>query len=145
MPPGLDGNGKGKGTVLIVDDDPSARTGLGRYLRCAGYAVQTFATIDAFSAVSASREADCLVADVRMRGGGGLVLAEQLRESDNSLPVILVSADDGAEVRQRALALGVAGFFHKPVDGRALLDAIEWARSERSSASQRGVGPRRQP
>jgi FixJ family two-component response regulator len=87
-------------------------------------------------------EAVCLVADVRMRDGGGLLLAEQLRKAGNPLPVILVSADDGAEVRRRALALGAAGFFHKPVDGRALLDAIEWARTARSWREPTGQGER---
>lgn len=123
----------GKGTVLIVDDDASARAGLSRYVRCAGYAVQTFASAEEFSAASLAQEAVCLVADVRLRGGEGLLLAEQVRQSGNPMPVILVSADAGAEVRQRAWALGVAGFFHKPVDGQALLDAIEWALTERSS------------
>lgn len=132
----------GKGTVLIVDDDASARTGLSRYVGCAGYTVQTFASAGEFSQARISPEAVCLVADVRMRDGGGLLLAEQLRKAGNPLPVILVSADDGAEVRRRALALGAAGFFHKPVDGRALLDAIEWARTARSWREPTGQGER---
>lgn len=118
---------KGKGTVLIVDDDASARAGLSRYVRCAGYAVQDLASARELLGASLPRDAVCLVADVRMRGGDGLQLARQWRAAGHALPVILVSADDGTEVRQRALELGVAGFFHKPVDGRALLDAIEWA------------------
>jgi len=120
-----------KGTVLIVDDDASARTGLCRYLRCAGYTVQAFASAEEFSKASHPATAVCLVADVRMRGGGGLLLAGQIRQAGDPMPVILISADDGEEVRRRAIALGAAGFFHKPVDGRALLDAIEWALAER--------------
>jgi FixJ family two-component response regulator len=114
-------------TVLIVDDDSSARDGLSRYIRCAGFGVKAMTSAEEFSALGTVRGPSCLVADVRMRGGGGLLLAEQLRKAGNPMPVILVSADDGAELRQQALALGVAAFFHKPVDGRALLDAIEWA------------------
>jgi CheY-like chemotaxis protein len=34
------GTPSGKGTVLIVDDDASARAGLSRYVECAGYTVQ---------------------------------------------------------------------------------------------------------
>jgi FixJ family two-component response regulator len=134
------GTPSGKGTVLIVDDDASARAALSRYVGCAGYRVQTFASAEEFSQARISPEAVCLVADVRMRGGGGLLLAEQLRVAGYSMPVILVSADDGAEVRQRALALGAAGFFHKPVDGRALLDAIEWALTTRTSPQPPGKG-----
>jgi FixJ family two-component response regulator len=134
------GSPSGKGTVLILDDDASARAGLSRYVGCAGYTVQTFASAEEFSQARVGPEAVCLVADVRMRGGGWLLLAEQLRVAGYSMPVILVSADDGAEVRQRALALGAAGFFHKPVDGRALLDAIEWARTARSWRALSGGG-----
>jgi FixJ family two-component response regulator len=130
----------GKGTVLIVDDDASARAGLSRYVRCAGYTVQTFASAEECAAASLSEADVCLVADVRMRHGGGLRLAEQLREAGRPVPIILVSADEGAEVRQRALELGVAGFFHKPVDGRALLDAIEWAMTERPLGPRTGDG-----
>lgn len=130
----------GNGIVLIVDDDASARAGLSRYVRCAGYTVQTFASPEEFAAASLPGEAVCLVADVRMRGGGGLRLAQRLHEVGRPLPIILVSADDGAEVRQRALELGVTGFFHKPVDGRALLDAIEWAMTQRAARRRPGDG-----
>lgn len=122
----------GKGTVVIVDDDASARMGLSRYVRCAGYTVETFASAEEFSRACRCEGPTCLVADVRMRGGGGLHLAEQLCQAGIRMPVILVSADDREEVRRRAKALGAAGFFHKPVDGRALLDAIEWALTQRA-------------
>lgn len=139
MPAGPDG----KGTVLIVDDDASARAGLSRYVRCAGYAVRDLASVREFLGTSLPPDAICVVADVRMRGGDGLQLARQLRAAGNPLPVILVSADDGTEVRQRAIELGVAGFFHKPVDGSALRDAIEWAltgsRLRRSATARESV------
>jgi FixJ family two-component response regulator len=122
----------GKGTVVIVDDDASARMGLSRYVRCAGYAVESFASAEEFSMACRCEGPACLVADVRMQGGGGLRLAEQLCQAGTPIPVILVSADNREEVRRRAKALGAAGFFHKPVDGRALLDAIEWALTQRA-------------
>jgi len=41
--------------------------------------------------------------------------------------VIFVTADDDEQTRKKARALEAAGFFRKPVDGPALLDAIIWA------------------
>jgi DNA-binding NarL/FixJ family response regulator len=41
--------------------------------------------------------------------------------------LIFVTADDDPEIRSKAKRMKAAGFFHKPVDGPALLDAIDWA------------------
>jgi FixJ family two-component response regulator len=43
------------------------------------------------------------------------------------LPIIVVTADDDPVPRLKAQKMGAVGFFRKPVDGRALLDAINWA------------------
>ena len=49
------------------------------------------------------------------------------------LPIIVVSAHDDTETRQKAKKIGAVGFFRKPVDGTALLDAIDWALRSSSS------------
>ena len=43
------------------------------------------------------------------------------------LPIIVVTADDDLATRHKAQQLKASAFFHKPVDGSALLDAIDWA------------------
>jgi DNA-binding NarL/FixJ family response regulator len=43
------------------------------------------------------------------------------------VPVIFVTAHDTPETRCRAQSAGAAGYFRKPVDDQALLDAIAWA------------------
>jgi FixJ family two-component response regulator len=119
-----------KATVLIVDDDISVRVGLGRLMRCSGYGVATFASPQEFLAAALPTGPVCLVLDVRMHGIGGLALMETLHRDGIQIPVIMISADEGGILRQKAAALGVAGFFHKPVDGRSLIDAIEFALSK---------------
>jgi FixJ family two-component response regulator len=125
-----------KGSVFIVDDDASVRAGLGRFMRCAGYAVEAFASPQEFLAATVPPGPACLVLDVRMRDIGGLALKKRLNQNGNTMPVIMISADDGANLREDAVALGVAGFFHKPVDGAALLDAVEFALTQ-TKASHR--------
>ena len=41
----------------------------------------------------------------------------------NSVSVV----DDDPETRRKTEEMNAAGFFRKPVDGTALLDAIDWA------------------
>jgi FixJ family two-component response regulator len=125
-----------KASVLIVDDDASVRAGLGRLLRCAGYAVATFASPQEFLAAAPPSAPACLVLDVRMHDLGGLALKERLNQDGNNIPVIMITADEDGNVRTKAVALGVAGFFHKPVDGRSLVDAVEFALSRELSENK---------
>ena len=71
----------------------------------------------------------CIISDVRMPGVSGLELPRLLAQAGRHLPVILVTAHDTVETRNRAQEVGAAAYFRKPVDDQALLDAIAWVRS----------------
>jgi FixJ family two-component response regulator len=60
-----------------------------------------------------------------------LDLQKKLASRKIRIPVIVVSAYDDALTRERAWELGAVAFFRKPVDDQALIDAIEWAMSEK--------------
>ena len=62
-----------------------------------------------------------------MPGLTGFEFREKLTSKGIRIPVIVVSALDDAETRERARKLRAAAFFRKPVDGQALIDAIHWA------------------
>jgi len=122
--------------VFLVDGDISARRGLARLLRTAGHEVRDFASADELLDALDHETSGCLVLDAVMPGlsGGELLVELEARQID--LPVIVISADDEPEIRHLAHAMNAAGFFRKPVDGTALLDAIAWAlRSTRPGAA----------
>ena len=122
--------------VFVVDDDLSARTGLVRLLRAAGYEVRSFASANEFLSALDPEPSGCLVLDARMPGLSGKELMAELKVRDVHLPVIMVTAEDDPVARKIAQVMKAAGFFRKPVDGTALLDAIDWAlRSTRNSDS----------
>ncbi|MGP0098343.1 MAG: response regulator [Terriglobales bacterium] len=75
-------------------------------------------------------ENDCILLDMRMPGSTGFNLRHKLAACGVQLPVIVVSASDGAQIREHARQLGAVSFFRKPVDDQALLDAIWWAISK---------------
>jgi two-component system response regulator FixJ len=113
--------------VFVVDDDPSARNGLVRLLRTAGSDVRGFASANEFLDALGPEASGCIVLDARMPGLSGEELCEELKARGAHLPIIVVTADDNPETIRKARQMKAAGFFRKPVDSMALLDAIEWA------------------
>ena len=113
--------------VFVVDDDYSSRKGIAHLLRVAGYKVREFGSADEFLEKLDPDISGCLVLDARMIGMTWEKLIEELKQRKIKLPIIIVTADNTMEIRQKAIKIGAEGFFRKPVDGTALLDAISWA------------------
>ena len=113
--------------VFVVDDDSSARSGITRLLRTAGHDVRAFDSAEEFLDALDPETFGCLVLDARMPGMSGEELHAEFKARGVQLPIIVVSADDDPETRRAAHRMNAAAFFRKPVDGSALLDAIEWA------------------
>jgi FixJ family two-component response regulator len=110
--------------ISIVDDDFSVRRAVGRLVKAAGYAVETFATAHEFLDSFPSDRTACLVLDIHLRGMSGFDLEERLRAERVAIPVIFVTAHDDVATRERARGSGAAGYLAKPFDGQALLDVI---------------------
>lgn len=121
--------------VFVFDTDPSARRGLVRLLLAAGYDVQAFMDADEFVDALGSEEANCLVLDAGVPELPVDELQALFDERRLCLPVIIVTTHDDRETRRNAEKMNAVTFFRKPVDGTALLDAIDWAL--RSSYSHR--------
>jgi FixJ family two-component response regulator len=116
----------GASLVFVVDDDPSARRGLTRLLRAAGYDVLDFASANEFLDALDPGASGCLILDARMPGLSSEELWAELEARGTHLPIIFVTADDDPATRLRARKMGAVAFFRKPVDGTALLDAVAW-------------------
>ena len=110
----------------MVDDDSSARKGLARLLRTAGHDVRDFASANEFLDALHPETCGCLVLDARMPELSSKELHEALEARGICLSIIVVTADDNDETRRHAEEMKADGFFRKPVDGTALLDAINW-------------------
>src|SRR6185437_9255733 len=108
--------------VLIVDDDADIRRGLNVRLRANGYEV-LFAA-DAISALSIAvkERPDLVILDIGLPAGDGYVVMERLQKHPAlaCIPVIVLSARDALENKQRALDAGAYAFFQKPADNNQL-------------------------
>jgi FixJ family two-component response regulator len=113
--------------VFIVDDDASIRESLGRLLRSVGLQVESFATAHEFLQRSPHDGPNCLVADVRMPGPGGLALQELLAGMNNPIPIIFIAGYSDISTSVKAMKAGAVDFLAKPLNQQDLLDAIQQA------------------
>lgn len=116
-------------TIFLIEDDNSVRRALIRVMESSGLDTRSFATAEDFLAhfnTGGDPPPGCVVTDMTLPGISGLELKIHLNAARNSIPVILLTANDTAETRAAAHEAGAAGYFRKPVDTQALLDAIWW-------------------
>jgi EAL domain-containing protein (putative c-di-GMP-specific phosphodiesterase class I)/ActR/RegA family two-component response regulator len=107
-------------TVLLVDDHPPNLDLLERILKKAGtrhvhITMDPWAVLDLYRSV----QPDIVMLDLHMPGMDGVAVMEAIRDAtdeDDFVPVIILTADAGAEARQRVLAAGASDFLTKPVD-----------------------------
>lgn len=120
--------------VYIVDDEPSICTAYARLVRSAKMQARTFASVEDFLRAEFSDDHACVICDVQFPGKSGLELPVLLERAGHHVPVIFVTAHDTSETRDQAQRIGAMGYFRKPVDDQALLDAIAWAVSGQNVA-----------
>ena len=110
--------------VFVVDDDASVREALGGLLRAAGYAVETFASAQAFLARPPSDLPGCLVLDVGLPDLSGLDLQQRMAEMNREIPIVFITGHGDVPTSVRAMKAGAVEFLTKPFGERDLLDAI---------------------
>jgi FixJ family two-component response regulator len=111
--------------IAVVDDEESVRKALGRLIRAAGFAVQTYPSGGEF--LRAPERPDCVVLDLRMPQMDGFAVQQALRQADPRVAVVMMTGDDAPGGRERALGQGAAAYLRKPIDDEALLGAIQTA------------------
>ena len=124
--------------ILIIDDDEYLLMGLGAKLKANGFAVIT--VMDAVAAISvAQKEApDLVLLDLGLPAGGGFLTLERMKSLADlaTTPVIVLSAWDPTDNKQRALNGGAVAYFQKPPDNFELLAAIRTACGETPGLSK---------
>ena len=111
-------------SIVVVEDDAGMSKAIARLLRAAGFQPTSFASAEELlQTEEAVDSAACLVLDIHLPGLSGLELARLLVTSGRAKPVIFITGQDEASLRDEAQQLGCA-YFRKPFKGKELLEAI---------------------
>lgn len=113
--------------VAVVDDEDDVRLALRRLLRSAGFDVLAYESGSEFLRHAARSLPDCVVLDLRMPGSNGLVVLDTMQAQAMRMPVVVLTGNDTPDSRGQALARGADAYLSKPVDGDALINAVQAA------------------
>ncbi|HJZ53359.1 MAG TPA: response regulator, partial [Gemmataceae bacterium] len=106
-------------SVLVIDDDPSARELMKRFLEKDGFGVLTAATGEEGLQMAKAHHPDLITLDVMMPGVDGWATLAALKTDATTytIPVVMVTMIDD---RGRGFALGATDYLTKPVDWQKL-------------------------
>ena len=113
-------------SVLLVDDHPIVRQGLGRVLTTEFPDMRVAEAEDGRHAIERLRRNvfDLVLLDLTLPGDHGLSLLRRLHRDFESIPIVVVSMHAVDQFAQRALAAGAAGYVAKDSDPRELVEAV---------------------
>ena len=115
--------------VLCVDDDADIRDAVQSLLSKWGVAIHCVGTAGEALALAGADPPDRLIVDFHLHDAlDGVTLAEQLRACWGPLPTLLLTAEGGDALRDRALRAGLT-LSHKPVRPAALRAWLAAARA----------------
>lgn len=117
--------------VVVVDDDISVRESVPDLLQQVGFAVQAFASAEAFLAAAVADAIGCLLLDVGLPGMSGPELQQELTRRGDRVPIVFITANGDKALQPRLLAAGAVAFLYKPFTDTALIGAVEAALGSR--------------
>jgi len=112
--------------VLIVDDHPLFRKGLGQLLQMVPGFVLAGEAADGEEGLALSRQLkpDLILLDLNMRGMNGLEVLRGLRTARVESKVVMITVSDAGEDVVAALRAGVDGYLLKDMEPEAMMAAL---------------------
>ncbi len=113
--------------VYVLDNDNSSRKALSRLLRAASFNVNSFSKESDLLNELKPNSSGVLLMDMQLSKMAIEELVKKLKHLEFNIDIIVVTADYNNQSKKIAEAIGAIGYFRKPVDGTALIDAINWS------------------
>jgi len=120
-------------TILVVDDEPTIREVVRKYLERDGFAVAE--AIDGHGVLAYLRDhtPDLIILDIMLPGIDGINIARQLRDPaqyaglsvDGSIPIIMLTAKTEEIDRIRGFEVGVDDYVTKPFSPQELVARVK--------------------
>jgi len=102
--------------LLIVDDEEEFRIATGKALTRRGFEIMTAASGEEGIDVIRQESVDIVMLDLRMPGLDGIETLRLIRETDSSIPVIILTGQGSFEDALSGINLKIVDYIQKPVD-----------------------------
>ncbi len=108
--------------ILVVEDDRDLNRAVCAYLHKNGYeAVGCTGANEAYDALYGGNLFDLIISDIMMPGTSGFEFAETIREQNQNIPILFMTARDDFAAKQRGFQAGIDDYMVKPIDLDELL------------------------
>ena len=112
--------------LLVVEDDRELNKTVCTYLNQNGYeTVGCLSANEAYDAMYGGSMFDLIISDIMMPGIDGFEFAKTVRELDQEIPILFMTARDDFSSKQRGFKAGIDDYMVKPIDLDELLLRIE--------------------
>ncbi|CAM2989983.1 MULTISPECIES: osmolarity response regulator transcription factor OmpR [Vibrio] len=111
--------------VLVVDDDARLRALLERYLSEQGFQVRSVANSEQMDRLLTRETFHIMVLDLMLPGEDGLSICRRLRNSNNMIPILMLTAKGDEIDRIVGLEIGADDYLTKPFNPRELLARLK--------------------
>ena len=112
--------------VLVVEDDQELNRTVCAYLNQNGYqALGCLNANEAYDAMYGGTLFDLIISDIMMPGVDGFAFARTVRELNQEIPILFMTARDDFASKQRGFQAGIDDYMVKPIDLDELLLRME--------------------
>lgn len=116
--------------VLVVEDKESFRDYLKEVLKKSNFKV--FETDNGEEAIKifSKNDIDVVLLDLRLPGKDGVSIAKEMKEIDDTVPIVIITAYGTVDSAVKAMKLGVYDFIEKPIDPDRLILLVNRASNQ---------------
>ena len=108
--------------ILVVEDDKELNYTVCTYLRENGYdTLGCLSANEAYDAMYSGTIFDLIISDIMMPGIDGFEFAQTIREQNQDIPILFMTARDDFSAKQRGFKAGIDDYMVKPIDLDELL------------------------
>lgn len=125
--------------IMVVDDDKNTRLFLKAVLEVENYKVLTAQNGEDALALMDANHVDLIVLDIMMPKMDGYAFTKALRESNNNLPILMVSAKQLPSDKKHGFMVGTDDYMTKPIDEEEMLWRIKALLRRARIASERRI------
>jgi DNA-binding response OmpR family regulator len=126
-------------SILVIEDDRALREGLVLNFELHGYQVDAAADGEEGMRKAFDLRPDLIVLDIMLPGWSGLDILTELRDRNENVPVLILSARGSTDNKVEGLNIGADDYLAKPFELPELLARVE------AMLRRRGVGQTAEP